>query len=127
MDDLGECLYAKKTNNSPHKSCPMNVFFRFPIWQYLQQPLFEPNSPPVLNPHRYWQLYAVWHLKRCFTASGLEHCWNLDYYQFYTQHQHFVDRHYFEESNLALVEQCWLLEWWCYGAYCEPREFVSDI
>ena len=127
MDDLGEYLYAEKLSNLPHQSRSMHVFFKFPVWQYLQQPLFEPNSPPVLNPRRYWQLYTVWHLGHCLADSGLEHCWDLDYYQFCQQHQGFVDRHYVEESNLALLEQCCLLEWWCYGAYCEPKEFVSDI
>ncbi|MGD1949587.1 MAG: hypothetical protein ACFB14_08075 [Leptolyngbyaceae cyanobacterium] len=36
----------------------MNFFGRFPLWQYFQQSLFNPDSPALLNPHRYWQRYS---------------------------------------------------------------------
>ena len=80
---------------------------RFPLWQYLNQPLLDLDNPPVLNPHRYWQLYVVWHLEGCFNNNWVEHCWDIDYYQFLEKSQGFIDRHYLEEGNLAFIKHCW--------------------
>lgn len=38
---------------------------RFPLWQYLNQPIFDREQQAVLNPNRFWQLYRVRHLERC--------------------------------------------------------------
>jgi hypothetical protein len=42
---------------------------QFPIWQYLNQPLFEKSSRTVLNPRRFWYVYQIERLERCF-AKG---------------------------------------------------------
>ncbi len=38
----------------------------FPLWQYLNQQVFKPNSPVVLNPYRFWVLHRLHHLERCW-------------------------------------------------------------
>ncbi|MGI0494935.1 hypothetical protein ACN4EG_24385 [Alkalinema pantanalense CENA528] len=47
---------------------------KFPIWHYLNQPLFENAYIPVLNPRRFWYIYQVEFLERCLdkdsTSSG---------------------------------------------------------
>lgn len=39
----------------------------FPIWQFLNQPLFRSGSPVILNPNRFWGHYKLKHLERCWT------------------------------------------------------------
>ena len=48
---------------------------KFPIWHYLNQPLFEgPVTIPILNPRRFLYLYRIELLERClereFRSSG---------------------------------------------------------
>ncbi len=93
----------------------MNFLCRFPLWQYLQQPLFDEESPAILNPRHYWQLYSAHYLERCFDNNWPERCWQVDYYCFQQQYQSFVERHYFEESHLAWLEHCWHLRYFRYG------------
>ncbi|MGA7933133.1 MAG: hypothetical protein WCA35_06270 [Kovacikia sp.] len=38
---------------------------RFPLWQFLNQPVFYPSSNAILNPRRYWYLHQVQLLERC--------------------------------------------------------------
>jgi hypothetical protein len=45
----------------PEKSKP-----RFPLWQYLNQPLIDSEKPPILNPRRFAQIYHVQLLERCW-------------------------------------------------------------
>ena len=40
---------------------------RFPIWQFLNQPLF--CSTTILNPRRYWHRHKVDLLERCWTKQ----------------------------------------------------------
>jgi hypothetical protein len=40
--------------------------FAFPLWQYLNQPLFNPSVKLVLNPRRFWQIYTLQLLSRCW-------------------------------------------------------------
>jgi hypothetical protein len=42
---------------------------RFPLWKYLNQPLFEKNSRTMLNPHRFWYFHRVQLLERCFVQG----------------------------------------------------------
>ncbi|MGQ9873521.1 hypothetical protein [Leptodesmis sp.] len=48
---------------------------QFPLWKYLKQPVFEPNSKTILDPRRYWRCYQVEMLERClaieFTSKDL--------------------------------------------------------
>lgn len=42
---------------------------RFPLWQYLNQPLFSHFYKPVLNPMHYWYFYRIQHLERCLVKQ----------------------------------------------------------
>lgn len=39
---------------------------RFPLWHYLNQPLFSPSVAFVLNPQLFWKYYRIEHLSRCW-------------------------------------------------------------
>ena len=39
---------------------------QFPLWQFLNQPIFNSKMPLVLNPGQFWQRYQITHLERCF-------------------------------------------------------------
>lgn len=48
---------------------------KFPIWHYLNQPIFEgPTTTPILNPRRFLYLHRIELLERClereFRSSG---------------------------------------------------------
>jgi hypothetical protein len=38
---------------------------QFPLWPFLNQPLFHPKFKVVLNPKRFQQLYRMQLLERC--------------------------------------------------------------
>ncbi len=38
---------------------------QFPVWQYLNQPLFLEAYPLILSPRRFWNHYRVELLERC--------------------------------------------------------------
>jgi hypothetical protein len=43
------------------------------IWQYLNQPLFDPVSTSVWQPNRFWSLYKIHLLENCLRKdSGSE-------------------------------------------------------
>lgn len=42
---------------------------RFPLWSYLNQPLFERSSATLLNPRRYWNRHQILHLERCWDSA----------------------------------------------------------
>ena len=44
----------------------------FPIWQYLNQPLWNKAYPLMLSPARYWQQYKVAYLDSCLNNAFLE-------------------------------------------------------
>lgn len=51
---------------------------RFPWWDYLNQPLFDPQQPFILNPKAFRRYHHVNQLERCWRQSEvflLEHCW----------------------------------------------------
>ncbi|MEO1521092.1 MAG: hypothetical protein AAFU78_09970 [Cyanobacteria bacterium J06633_2] len=39
---------------------------KFPLWQYLKQPVFQADNPLILNPSRYWFMHRASHLERCW-------------------------------------------------------------
>jgi hypothetical protein len=41
----------------------------FPLWKFLNQPLFDAQQPAILNPHRFWYIYNVRHLERCWSRA----------------------------------------------------------
>lgn len=81
----------------------------FPLWQYLNQPLWDKTRPAALNPFEYWHRYKIWHLNRCHSNDFLEQCWDVNYQDFVTQHHSFCDRNALEENPTWLLERCWHL------------------
>ena len=43
---------------------------RFPMWQYLNQPLFHPEIKLILHPGRFWKEYRILHLTRCWDKQS---------------------------------------------------------
>jgi hypothetical protein len=39
---------------------------RFPLWSYLNQPVFNKQCKAVYNPWRFWYTYQVRFLERCW-------------------------------------------------------------
>lgn len=81
---------------------------QFPLWQYLNQRLFDADHPATLNPRRYWRAYQRWYLKRCFNHGFLEECWQLDYYSVVEHYSDFFERHYLEEHPSIFFKSCWM-------------------
>ena len=82
----------------------------FPLWQYLNQPLWDGARPLVLNPCRYWLHYKTEHLNRCLHNGFLEQCWRVNYPDFVTRYHAFCDRIPLEEDPIWLLKRCWQLE-----------------
>jgi hypothetical protein len=53
--------------NSPFKSN------RFPVWQYLNQPLFDPEIEFKLSPSQFWRQYQIQFLDRCWHRVCAQH------------------------------------------------------
>jgi len=51
----------------------------FPLWQYLKQPLFDPQQPPILLPQQFSKYYLIEQqlIRRFQHINHLEWCWNL--------------------------------------------------
>ncbi len=43
------------------------------IWQYLNQPLFDPHTPMVWEVNRFWYLYKIQLLKSCLDKDSTSH------------------------------------------------------
>ncbi len=41
------------------------IQIKFPIWSYLNQPLFCSYKPPIFNPRRFAYVYRIDLLERC--------------------------------------------------------------
>ncbi|MEO0532521.1 MAG: hypothetical protein AAF215_01470 [Cyanobacteria bacterium P01_A01_bin.123] len=96
----------------------------FPLWQYLNQPLWDSSNPPIFNPVQYWQRYKMeqfdhalnWqnykirHLNRCLNNASLEYCWKVSYQDFVVRYSDFCERHGLEEDNVWRLERCWQCE-----------------
>lgn len=39
---------------------------QFPVWKFLNQPIFHPKIQLMLNPGQFWQHYQITHLERCW-------------------------------------------------------------
>lgn len=39
----------------------------FPLWDYLNQPLFDAQRPIILNPQQFWRFHQVQYLERCWS------------------------------------------------------------
>ena len=81
----------------------------FPIWRYLNQPLWDSTRPLVLNPWEYWYRHRVGYLNRCVDNVFLEQCWNVSYPDFVVRYNDVCDRNALEENPVWLLERCWHL------------------
>jgi hypothetical protein len=55
---------------------PPEIKIRFPLWRYLNQPLFEKTT--ILNPFQFWHYHKIQILEHCWkqnSVSLLERCW----------------------------------------------------
>ncbi len=39
---------------------------KFPLWQYLNQPLFNPDSKLIWNPYRFASIWRIQLLEKCW-------------------------------------------------------------
>lgn len=98
----------------------------FPLWQYLNQPLWDSDRPSIFNPVEYWRCYRRVYLNRCFHNTFLEQCWNMSYREFVVDYHDFCDRDPLEEDPHWLAERCWQSEvnlW----AYEHPENRISEL
>lgn len=91
---------------SPQKTL-LTRLMRFPLWQYLNQPLWDRDRPAKLNPHAYWRQYRRTYLKRCWQNAFLEECWDVPYQLFVLKHHAFCQRTPLEEDPRWLLDRCW--------------------
>jgi hypothetical protein len=83
---------------------------RFPLWQYLKQPLWDRQRPAELNPRAYWRKYRRCYLQRCWQNAFLEDCWHVPYQAFAIHFRNFCDRRPLEEDPRWLLSRCWNLQ-----------------
>lgn len=98
---------------------------RFPLWQYLNQPLWNSNRPAIFNPIQYWRSYQRIYLDRCLQNAFLEQCWDTNYQQFVTQYHDFCDREPLEEDPHWLAERSWQAEF-NLRTYEHPENSISE-
>ncbi|MGB3670135.1 MAG: hypothetical protein WA783_23240 [Phormidesmis sp.] len=48
---------------------PANPYNRFPLWQYLSQPIGADNRKPIANPRQFWRVTKLRHIERCWVMS----------------------------------------------------------
>ncbi|MEO1095051.1 MAG: hypothetical protein AAFX01_09135 [Cyanobacteria bacterium J06638_28] len=83
---------------------------QFPLWQYLDQPIWDRDRPFVLNPIDYWRQHRRQHLDRCLGNAFLEQCWQINYPDFVVDYRELCCRRALEEDPRWLVERCWHLQ-----------------
>ncbi|MGB8702030.1 MAG: hypothetical protein WCD18_21650 [Thermosynechococcaceae cyanobacterium] len=42
---------------------------RFPVWQFLNQPVFHPDVKLILSPKTFWDHYRIDFLERCLDLT----------------------------------------------------------
>ncbi|MEL6775839.1 MAG: hypothetical protein AAFO06_01175 [Cyanobacteria bacterium J06597_16] len=48
---------------------PANPTASFPLWQYLCQPIGQPDRKLIVNPVKFWHLKKVNFIERCWVIS----------------------------------------------------------
>lgn len=102
---------------------------KFPLWQYLNQPLFSPEFKS-LNPFRFWKLYNLQQLEIAWarslpsdleevveTMDFLETCWT--YSEWEAEFRQ-------DAESVRFLERCWLISTRKSQQYFEPSEFPLD-
>lgn len=41
------------------------LFMRFPLWQFLKQPVFDQHYKTVFSPRLFWHIYQIQLFERC--------------------------------------------------------------
>ncbi|MEO1294279.1 MAG: hypothetical protein AAFW75_00465 [Cyanobacteria bacterium J06636_16] len=97
----------------------------FPIWQYLNQPLWDRDHPSMFNPLEYWRCYRRHYLNCCLHNAFLERCWDTNYQDFVVHYRDFCNRDPLEEDPHWLAERCWYSEMnrWTYE---HPENQISE-
>jgi len=60
---------AKVTSNTSIMNSPLS-FIKFPLWQFLQQPVFSSETKLILNPRHFGYLYRIELLERCLAQKA---------------------------------------------------------
>lgn len=66
-----------------------SIKLRFPLWQFLNQPLLNSQKEAILNPFKFWQNYKIQLLNRC---------WEVDVPQI-------LERYWQQELELAKISE----------------------
>jgi hypothetical protein len=56
--------------STPLMSLEKPAKLKFPVWAFLNQPLFNPTFRVILNPSRFQQLYQLQLLERCLQKQS---------------------------------------------------------
>lgn len=97
-------LQAMNTNSTQIK-------VRFPLGQFLKQLLFSALSEVVLNPVKFWYLYRVQLLERCW----FQDCDFVSYMRFWYVYILKLLERCWEQDYIQILERCW-------GQNCELEE-----
>jgi hypothetical protein len=62
-------VYSSQFNALLPIRLPQKRQMQFPIWQYLNQPVFSRTYRTILNPWRFRQAQQVYYLERCWTKE----------------------------------------------------------
>ncbi|EKV01306.1 hypothetical protein Lepto7375DRAFT_3468 [Leptolyngbya sp. PCC 7375] len=46
---------------------------KFPLWPYLQQPVFSSDHKTFFSPFKFWQQHKIQHLERCWEKEYRQH------------------------------------------------------
>ncbi|MBW4650114.1 MAG: hypothetical protein KME06_15710 [Kastovskya adunca ATA6-11-RM4] len=48
---------------------PQHNYNKFPLWQFLTQPVFDSTTKLILNPRRFWGRHNIRLLERCWAKE----------------------------------------------------------
>jgi hypothetical protein len=48
---------------------PEKMITQFPIWKFLNQRIFDPKSPLILDPCRFYRRHQIDYLERCWLTQ----------------------------------------------------------
>ncbi|WP_416673146.1 hypothetical protein [Egbenema bharatensis] len=102
--------------------------FRFPLWAYLNQPIFSPKFKS-LNPSRFWMLHNIEQLEKNWAKSQnmeikdadvsgfLEGCWG-------KETRHIEPK--LDPESIRFLERCWAKSKSRSGGLGESRGFFDE-
>lgn len=74
---MEDCCFYQQIRYPPGSLCRSSPVHRialmssfkhrqFPLWHYLNQPIFSPTVKLILNPVRFGKVYRIQYLERCW-------------------------------------------------------------